>query len=808
MKRPLLLPLAAAMSGIITATVVEVAFSFALATLLLVLIALLVTFRRHSTIALIIIGVVFFLTCFLHMRLIMDPPRDKGHVSWYINHGVTPFEGVIVDLPTTTSASHTSLTISVYRIYEHGQARSIHGKVLLSVKTPRQDFYPGDVVRFKTQLRAIAGFHNPGVFDYERYMHDRGIWVRGYISQPGAICVLRSGYDYPVLSSITRYRMYLKGLIATSAPYPESTILQASLLGTQQAIPDELREKFNRTGTSHIIAISGFNVGIVAGFAALLCRWTLSLYPPLLLWINLQLISSLAAGLLVVFYTFIAGAGISVLRATIMILVFIFALILGRIRLLENTLFLAATILLLFSPYLLFDLSFQLSFCAVYALIRLTPPLMELMPFGERLPPIIEKPIRSVYAFVIATICATIGTLPIIVFHFHRLSPLVLFSNLLVVPILGVLVIPLITLVIVTAPVSVTITRGIIAIASFLVQLSIRIIDYLSSLPYASILLPHIGLGQVALYLTALVTFVLWLDQERRKFIYLGISAVLSLTLVFTVLIPHGPQGKGTFQLTALDVGQGQSLFLRLPSGEAMLIDGGGFYDQSFDLGRNVLTPFLLHKGVTELTRIIITHPHPDHVGGLLYLARNFSVREVWLNRDASAHENTEELRFELQRRRIPMRIVSSEMPSETRDGIALQILHPPPPGREMNFRNENDRSLVIKITHGTVHFLLPADISEEVERQILAYGRNIVRSDVLIVPHHGSRHSSSITFIKAVRPAYACISAGGTGKYPLPHPAVIGRYRSVGIDPLRTDRHGAITFISNGHHVYPQTFR
>jgi len=538
MRRPLLIPLTATIGGILLATFFSFPPFLPLSCLLVALGALLYTRRRFPVSSLLLIALISFFTAFLHMQLLMMPPRDHDHVSWFVNQGVTHWEGVITELPTYTDGKAT-LPVALFRRYEGEIAKPVHGSIFLTLKS-FSPFYPGDVIHFQTQLRPIKGFHNPGAFDYEEYLHERGIWARGFISRPSMICLLRSGYDYPLLSSISRYRAKLREAIYRYASFPAATILEASLLGTEQAIPPELREKFNRTGTSHIIAISGFNVGIVAAFAAFACRFLISLYPPLLLHLNLQLISALVAGSFVLFYTFIAGTGISVLRSTIMILLFIFALILGRIRMVENALFLAALIMLLFAPHLLFDLSFQLSFSAVYALICLVPPLMERLRLPETLPPFAQKLIRASYAFLVTTTCATLGTLPIIIDHFHRVSPLVLLSNLLLVPLLGLLVVPLVTLLIVTLPLSTTLTQGVISLASHLVTLSITLVDLLSSLPYASLLLPQVGAGQIFLYLAALVTFALGIKAVALKRRYLAASGLFLILLIlsFFFLLP------------------------------------------------------------------------------------------------------------------------------------------------------------------------------------------------------------------------------------------------------------------------------
>jgi len=802
MKRPLLIPLMACIAGITGGAYFEIPIYILLALLAASFFALLLSFRYCKAFTLIFLSAIFFLLGITHMEIISALPRDAHHVYYKTGDSLHSMEGVITDI--SYPGEGTNLTVSLYRIYEHGRAQSSHGRIYLSVRT-NQTFFYGDVIRFKTRLKEPRSFKNPGVFDYARYLRYRGIWARGIISQPSAICVIRSGYGNPFLMPFMGYREFLRRVIGENAPYPASAIIQACVLGLQNSIPRELMEKFNRTGTSHIIAISGFNMAILAGFVGLTMRWLISLYPSLLLYTNLQLISTIFATLSVVFYTFIAGAGISVIRATITILVFMLAFILGRIRDSENTVCLAALVILLISPYLLFDLAFQLSFSAVYALIYMTPKLMALLPSMADYPPLLRKTLKTFYTFLATTLSAAAGTLPIIVFHFHRLSPLIIISNILVVPILGFLVVPLSMIIMIFAPLSSSFSHLIITITAKLADLSVLIVGFFASLPYSTLLLPGINFWQIGLYLGTLYFCLMALRGGTRAVGYFILSIFLFFSLTLSFCIPlHSLENK--LELTCLDVGQGQAIYVRT-SKETMLIDGGGFYNSDFDVGRNIIAPFLLHKGVTRLSRIVLTHPHPDHVGGLIYIIKNFPVEEIWVNEDAKNNENSAELLTEAYTRKIPVRVIYAGFVHNTAEATKIEALHPPKKGEFLRVLDENDRSLVLKLTHGKISFLLPADISERAEGLLLLRDRKKLKSDVLLVPHHGSRHSSSPPFLEAVKPHFACVSAAGSSHLMLPNPKTIERYRDMAIPLFQTEKHGAVTFLSDGSSLVVKTF-
>ena len=276
------------------------------------------------------------------------------------------------------SPEKTELVVSVSRILRRGKYLPVSGRVLLNIREP-YPFRYGDFIRFHTRLRIPRNFHNPGGFDYETYLRFRGILVRGFIKDASGFVVLRRDRGNPLRTALEHFRDLIRNAILEKAPGTEGKIIQAMILGDQKEIPKEVMEKFNRTGTTHIIAISGFNIGMVAIFALFLARLCLKAEYLLLRW-NIARISMLFAILVVILYTFIAGAGISVVRASIMVTVFLGAIILNREGDLYNTLSLAAFLILILTPYSLFDISFQLSFAAVASLIFFMPKWLALLP--------------------------------------------------------------------------------------------------------------------------------------------------------------------------------------------------------------------------------------------------------------------------------------------------------------------------------------------------------------------------------------------------------------------------------------------
>ncbi|MEI8172737.1 MAG: DNA internalization-related competence protein ComEC/Rec2 [Deltaproteobacteria bacterium] len=832
MRKPLVPLLVAMMAGIVIGNYIKIPDILLLFCLFSAFILLLIpaNLKNWKGLKLSLLMLSFLFLGVLNINLYLNPDQGTNHIIHYAGKGNIIIEGVISENPEV-SPDKTEITVSATRVIRDDADVQVEGLVRLSVKNFRVFAY-GDYVRFKVRLKVPHNFKNPGGFDYERYLRYEGISVRGFINDPSGIVVIRENQGNVLKTRLEKFRQRLKKIIRDNSLSPDGEIIQAMILGDQKEIPKDVMEKFNKTGTSHIIAISGFNIGIIAVLSMFIVQLIMKSSSYLLLRFNMNVVSAVFAIIPVVSYTFIAGMGMSVVRAAIMGVTFMIAIILGKERDLYNTLALAAFIILVTFPYALFDISFQLSFMAVWAILFITPRLMKWLPEVDHT--VKSKylifnvnTLRNVFIFLIVSVSATLGTLPLIVYYFNRVSTIVIFSNIAVVPVLGIIAIPVSTAIILAALISPDLAILFVHLSSFLVWISVGMVDFFASLPGSSFFISTPTIPEIALYYCLLISggkcMDFWLKSRKNEnsrthssgdyFWYRVAFIVLFLFFFMDALYLNTRDlFRKNLEVTAIDVGQGSSTLVQLPDGRRMLIDGGGFPEGSFDVGKFVVAPYLWHERISKIDIVVLTHPHPDHLNGLIYILSNFDVREVWTSGERSGNESYRDFLRIISEKKINHKIISEKTGVIIMNDILIDIMNPENPlGKQdetsQKFQDVNNHSIVMKITYGNVSFLLPADISEPAETRLVRTGRDM-RSQVLFVPHHGGFSSSTEPFIRRVQPDIVVVSCGADNIYKLPHPNVLGRYSVIGTRVLRTDRNGAVSIMTDGKNTMTRVFR
>ncbi len=663
-------------------------------------------------------------------------------------------------------------------------------------------------------LRQPQSKRNPGGFDYRASLSRQGIV--GIIDTKGLVRIGEQR-GFPPLRWIERLRLQTERLIdviytETEVETPllepslHAKLLKGILLGKRSDVPTETLDLFRNSGTFHVLAVSGLHVGLVAMF----CYFGFALFRfP-------QKILCLLTIIAVLIYACLIGFRPSVFRASLMAILFLLATLIDRDADLFNLLAFAALVLLLLNPLQLWDVGFQLSFIAVTSIVYFVPkmekPLRRLWKSTEDsvLTQFRNAAIKWVVLSYLVTFAAQIGTGPLIAYHFFRAYPLGI--------IVGPFAVGLVSLIVAAGMVSVCAGFIWLPFAKLLGVLNHAIISIFLTLIgvfgqiWGVVKLTPPTLGLFILYIAVCLGITHWRVVHRQW----KVAILIGLSVVTIWIWDTAFHEKGRLlEVTTLDVGQGDAAIVRFPDNRTMLIDGGiqrSYYDKQkrkrveYDVGERIIEPYLDFHGIRELDMVVLTHPDLDHGGGLAYILHNFKVEQVLGISDMPLDSETHHrLHAIVKARKIPYSFpYAGEI--EFTSTATLNLLHPiDASSTNLMDTDKNDDSLVMKITYGEVDILFTGDIGKNAESRLIASGQDL-RSEILKVPHHGSRTSSSAPFLDAVQPRYAIFSLGQGNRYQFPHADVVNRYRARECPMLRTDESGAITLRTDGTRCWIDT--
>lgn len=712
---------------------------------------------------------------------------------------------------------------------------------------PLAQFHAGDAISFVAQARLPQLFRDEGAFDRRAFLQQQGIDLTATL-RSASLIELEKHSSFSISNNLFRLRAGLRNeLNALFHNSPQvAGVLRAMLLGDRSFIDRDESVAFQKTGVFHVLVVAGLHVGSFAVFLYWLGRkFRLSIG-----WTTLFLLLTLG------FYVAVIEQRPPVLRAALMAAVLLVGGYFFRRLELLNSAAVAALLLLIAKPLELRDSSFQLSFLSIGCIAGIAVPWMDrtLEPYVRGLrswrdvtrdashaPRVIQFRIdlRSftswlavklprgagkftgsatvislraafrIAELVFLTLVLQIGMSPLMARDFHRVTLLGALANLLAVPLTGLLV-PIGFVVLLIGGVSRLVGTWFAVPLQFLTQFLIHSVALFSQLPHGSYRIPGPpGWLVISFFAIAIcVSVCLRVDLARRR-VYLGVSvACLLLTAVLIALYPFPAQSaKGKLELTVLDVGQGDSLFLVSPRGDTLLIDGGGTppnyggreSQRAPDPGEEAVSPFLWSRGLKKIDVVALTHAHQDHLGGLPAVLENFEVGELWIGREvrSSALEQLENL---ARTRGIPIR---HEARGQKFDwaGVKGEVLWPESGSGESSTSPKNDDSLVLRFQYHSRSFFLPGDAESQAEASILLENAGAaLQADVLKVGHHGSRNSTTPELLASVHPQWAIISAGAENPYGHPSPELLQRLEAANTKILRTDRNGAIHVLTDGY--------
>lgn len=665
--------------------------------------------------------------------------------------------------------------------------RAVRGKALANLPL-FPEYHYGDRLLLTGQLETPPILDT---FSYREYLAARGVY--SLLRRPRAI-PLPGSEGNPLLRVFSYARRSLRRTIEAVLPHPEAGLLMGILLGVQHALPDDLLEAFRLAGLTHIIVISGFNVGLVAQGVMYLSR-------P---WAHRWLALGASMGAISLF-VLLVGPSAPVMRAAWMGGLAILAQLVGRRSHGLTSLAAATWAMTFFNPLLLWSVSFQLSFVATLALLVLEPALSRRLHawFAEGDTISTAKGILPLGDVLLATFAAQMATLPLIWAHFGEVSLLALAANLLVLP-WQPLIMALGTVTVVMGLLWAPIGRIAGCFVWPFLHFTIWVAERCAHIPWAGLTLPRLPWPLVWLIYGGMF---LWASKASRKNLRrslrpgrprlalwsaLGVLLLLVVAADLCALLPDG-----RLHLYALDVGQGDALLLRTPRGRTVLIDGGPDPTLlSAQLGR--VLPFWERR----LDLIIATHPDSDHLTGLIGALERYRVTAVLQSPAAREDALGEAWRQALAEEGLTPQVAVRGTRITIDKGVVLEVLHPPAGGAPYLAQSDNAQAIAVRVTFGRCAMLLTADVEAEVERVWLAE-KLPLQAAVLKVSHHGGRGGTSAEFLEAVDPQIALISVGKDNRFGHPSEEVLQRLGAIGAQVWRTDEQGTIEVITDGQRIW-----
>ncbi len=860
MRYPLAAPMAAVAAGIFAAQYVT--FSFReLSTSIFLLLALALAGLLRGALRAGAAACLVGFTCVGALFASLPHPADPNRIDLVAEGKRLDLHDPIllagwVRVPPTVRRDRDQFVLAVESI---GTGVPVSGGVRVTVLRRTGEAGPelhyGDHLEFLARLRHIRNFKNAGSFDRAAALLRQDIEMTAFVRVGVPLRKLEGRRGRLVPALIWKVREWVEGRLDRLLG-PESRsggIVKAMLLGDEAYIDPALSLAFQRTGTYHALVVAGLHVGSLAWlFLFLFRRLRFSG-----IWAALATTAPLAA------FVLVCGSRLPTVRAACMVAGYLIARVFYRQRRALNILAGTALGFLIINPADLFDVSFQLSFLSVGAIAAIAVPIVERflepyrlalidlpdrnrdlhlppkvaqtriawraiaarLPFAERsssniLCCLIRLPL-AVAELAVVSACVQIGLALPMAAWFHRVSWSGMAANVFVVPLIS-LIVPIGFL---------TVGTGwpfLARLLSSLVTSMAGIVAWHARWAWLEARVPDPPPWLAALLGTSLVIFAWFLEKQRptrgpgarnipsepldwrvRAGLLFSGSA-LAVALFALVSYPFPPRvDRGKLEVTALDVGQGEALFLALPQNQTMLIDAGGlatFGSTAIpiaDIGEEVVSPYLWARSLRTLDAVVISHAHYDHIGGLPAVLENFRVKQLWIGDNPPSPEYDRALDLARRRGVRILRLIQGE--TRFLGGVTFQVLGPAPEYAPRS-RPSNDDSLVLLARFGERSFLLTGDIERASEQRLIQDGF-LCHADVLKVAHHGSKTSTSERFLDEVRPWFGVISAGADNPYGHPHPDVLARLAAYRTRLFRTDQEGAVTLKTDGRRLHVSTY-
>lgn len=774
-----------------------------------------VTSRRTTGVAAAYLAIALLAACAVDR--VLDPPRAQHTIRNFVDGSPITIEGMLYREPEREPYG-IRLYVAIERAAKQSDMLAAASGTVRIAVIDGGKFRLGDEVRLSAKIRFPRNYGNPGEFDYAAMMARDGIdaTMSAHAKMLGTpvFRIIGNRPRFPA-TQIESIRNHIGEFIDRNLAYPQSAEMRALVIGDRGEIDQHLRDTFARTGMAHLLVISGLHLSLVAATTFAVVRLAMMLLPGLASRGYANKVAALGAMFTVCAYASIAGHHVSTMRALVMVLAYMLAVMIDRSREALASLALAALIICFALPGSTADIGFQLSFASVIAIVigmrRFQAWFARRKRLG-RLPG--EQPSRAwkmaegPLGYLAVSFWAMLGTAPLTAFHFNQFAIVGVLANAIVVPIMafGATISGLLASAL--SFVSEPLARPVLLFAGGSLQLGNLLAGWFVELSMAwmrtftpTALELAISYALIALWLLSPKAAMGDLQAKKSRW-----RASCASVLVVAIFADAGWWTYDRFfnpdlRVTFLSVGQGDGAVVRFPGSRVMLIDAGGSY-AGFDAGERIVAPYLWSRKIMQVDYLVLTHPDADHFGGMSFVAMNFSPDAFWTIPIDGIDLSYRHLIDALDQAKIPIVLVRNTAPIAKIGGVSLSSLNS---NSELSTKLNNS-SMVLRFAFGDISFLFTGDLEAGGERALLASGQAL-RSTVLKVPHHGSKSSSTAQFVAHVHPQVAVISDGYLNRFHFPAAEVVDRYLGSGATLLRTDSDGAVTIDATREGAHLETW-